>query len=65
MRPRAGGGWPGRPSRALGIAEGRVNGAAAQLVKVLNLEGYPVLREDAGMVVLDPALLAEQFEVHA
>ena len=50
---------------ALGVPTSRMPGAVAQLQKLLNVEGYPVLRLDGGLLVLDEALLREQFEVPA
>lgn len=41
----------------------RVNGAVAQLQKLLNVEGYGVLRVDGPLLVLDVPMLREQFEV--
>lgn len=41
----------------------RMSGAVAQLQKLLNVEGYGVLRVDGAFLVLDAQLLAEQFEV--
>lgn len=41
----------------------RVNGAVAQLQKLLNVEGYGVLRVDGQLLVLDVPMLCEQFEV--
>lgn len=46
---------------ALGVPPSRMNGAVAQLQKLLNVEGYAVLRLDGGMLVLDEPLLREQF----
>ncbi|WP_432558173.1 BREX-2 system phosphatase PglZ [Granulicoccus sp. GXG6511] len=45
----------------LGIPDVRAQGAISQLQKLLNVEGYPVIRQDQGMLVLDPGLLTEQF----
>lgn len=47
----------------LQIPPTRVHGAVAQLQKLLNVEGYGVLRVDGPFLVLDRQLLAEQFEV--
>lgn len=41
----------------------RINGAVAQLQKLLNVEGYGVLRVDGPLLVLDVPMLREQFEV--
>lgn len=64
---RAGGGRMGREqvARTLGIHVARLGGAMAQLQRVLNVEGYPIVRMDpvAGTIELDTRLLAEQFEV--
>lgn len=48
---------------ALGVPIQRVSGAVAQLQKLLNVEGYPVLRLDGNALVIDESLLREQFEV--
>lgn len=42
----------------------RMSGAVAQLQKLLNVEGYGVLRVDGAFLILDAALLAEQFGVN-
>lgn len=47
----------------LRIPETRVQFAVGQLQKLLNVEGYPVVRLDGGMLILDHALLAQQFGV--
>lgn len=47
----------------LQIPETRVQGAVGQLQKLLNIEGYPVVRMDGGLLVLDAALLGQQFGV--
>lgn len=49
----------------LRIPEQRVSFAVGQLQKLLNVEGYPVVRMDGGMLVLDAPLLAQQFGVPA
>jgi hypothetical protein len=50
----------------LGIGQPSVRGAVAALQRQLNVEGYPVLDVDAdgSTVVLDLALLREQFGIH-
>lgn len=47
----------------LAVPAARIRGAVAQLQQLLNVEGYPVLRIDGPLVVLDEPLLREQFEV--
>lgn len=47
----------------LRIPETRTQFAVGQLQKLLNVEGYPVVRLDGGMLVLDQALLTQQFGV--
>ena len=47
----------------LQVAPTRMDGAVAQLQKLLNVEGYGVLRVDGSMLVLDARLLREQFGV--
>ena len=49
----------------LRIPEHRVQFAVGQLQKLLNVEGYPVVRMDGGMLVLDVPLLSQQFGVSA
>ena len=48
---------------ALRVAEASVNGALMQTKKVLDVEGYEVLRVERGVVRLDVAALSEQFGV--
>lgn len=48
-------------AKILRIPDSRTQGAISQVQKLLNVEGYPVLRQDQGMLVLDPGLLEEQF----
>lgn len=48
---------------ALGQHETRVAGALAQVQKLLNVEGYPVLTKEGATAILDVALLCEQFGV--
>jgi len=50
-------------SQLTGLAAGRVARFVSQLGEVLNVEGYPVVRADAGEVRLDLALLQRQFEL--
>jgi len=47
----------------LGVASARVRGAVSHLQGLLNVEGYPVIMYDAQMVILDDALLNEQFNL--
>lgn len=56
---------PAAAARAAGIPTQRLRGAVATAQRLLNVEGYPVLRLDADgqSPVLDEALLREQFEV--
>ena len=48
-------------ARALGIPDQRVTGAMSQAQKLLNVEGYAVLRLDTAGALLDTGLLREQF----
>lgn len=48
---------------ALGVATASVNGALMQAKRVLDVEGYEVLRVGSGIVRLDVAVLKEQFGV--
>lgn len=48
---------------ALGVATASVNGALMQTKRVLDVEGYEVLRVGGGFVRLDVAALKEQFGV--
>lgn len=50
-------------SALTGLAAARVGRFVTQLQEVLNVEGYPVVRADAGEVRLDVALLARQFDL--
>ncbi|MFW6598102.1 BREX-2 system phosphatase PglZ [Propionibacteriaceae bacterium Y2011] len=52
-------------AKILGVAVARVPGAFEQLRRLLNVEGYSVVRRDpsTGMVILDEQLLREQFGV--
>lgn len=52
-------------AQALGVPISLLSGALAQLTMWINVDGYPVLRTDAGTqdIVLDASLLAEQFGV--
>lgn len=56
---------PGAAAATAGIPVSRLRGAVAQAQRLLNVEGYPVLRLDVDgtTVVLDEALLREQFDV--
>ncbi|MCC3271100.1 BREX-2 system phosphatase PglZ [Arthrobacter gengyunqii] len=49
----------------LQVPAARINGAVAQAQKLLNVEGYGVLRIDGPLVILDKQLLTEQFGVKA
>ena len=53
----------GQAAAALRVAEASVNGALMQTKKVLDVEGYEVLRVERGVVRLDVAALSEQFGV--
>jgi hypothetical protein len=48
---------------ALGVATASVNGALMQTKRILDVEGYEVLRVGGGVVSLDIAALTEQFGV--
>lgn len=48
---------------ALGVATPSINGALMQAKRVLDVEGYEVLRVGSGIVRLDIAVLKEQFGV--
>lgn len=48
-------------ARDLAVPATRARGALAQLVSLLNVEGYAVIRTEGASVILDTALLAEQF----
>jgi len=52
-------------AKMLGLAQARINGAFEQLRKLLNVEGYPVVRRDlsTGAIILDASLAREQFGV--
>lgn len=47
------------------VPPARMRGAVAQLQKLLNVEGYAVLRSDGSELVLDVSLLREQFGLGA
>lgn len=53
----------GQAAAALRVAEASINGALMQTKKVLDVEGYEVLRVERGVVRLDLAALSEQFGV--
>ncbi len=53
----------GQAAAALQVATTSVNGALMQSKRVLDVEGYEVLRVGAGVVRLDVAALKEQFGV--
>jgi hypothetical protein len=54
---------PGQAAAALAVSPAVLRGAILHVQRLLNVEGYPVLRVDAdgSTVVLDEALLGEQF----
>jgi hypothetical protein len=54
---------PARAAAALQVAPVALRGAILHAQRLLNVEGYPVLRVDAdgATVILDEALLREQF----
>lgn len=47
----------------LSVPSSRVRGALAQLQQLLNVEGYPVLRTEGTVVILDEPMLREQFGI--
>jgi hypothetical protein len=58
---------PARAAAALEVSPVMLRGAVLHVQRLLNVEGYPVLRIDAdgGTVILDDALLREQFGIRA
>ncbi len=56
---------PARAAAALDVSPVMLRGAVLHVQRLLNVEGYPVLRVDAdgGTVILDEALLREQFGI--
>lgn len=52
-----------RAATALGVATASINGALMQAKRVLDVEGYEVLRVTGGVVTLDLPALKEQFGV--
>jgi hypothetical protein len=58
---------PAQAAAALAVSPVMLRGAVLHVQRLLNVEGYPVLRVDAdgATVVLDEALLREQFGVRA
>jgi len=58
---------PAQAAAALAVSPVMLRGAILHVQRLLNLEGYPVLRIDAdgATVVLDEALLREQFGIRA
>jgi hypothetical protein len=58
---------PARAAAALAVSPVMLRGAVLHAQRLLNVEGYPVLRVDAdgGTVILDEALLREQFGIRA
>lgn len=47
----------------LAVPSSRARGAVAQLQLLLNVEGYPVLRTEGAVVILDEPMLREQFGI--
>ena len=58
---------PAQAAAALAVSPVMLRGAVLHVQRLLNVEGYPVLRIDAdgGTVILDEALLREQFGIRA
>ena len=58
---------PAQAAAALAVSPVMLRGAVLHVQRLLNVEGYPVLRVDAdgATVILDEALLREQFGVRA
>jgi hypothetical protein len=58
---------PAQAAAALAVPPMAVRGAILHVQRLLNVEGYPVLRVDAdgATVILDEALLREQFGIRA
>ena len=58
---------PAQAAAALAVSPVMLRGAVLHVQRLLNVEGYPVLRVDAdgSTVVLDEALLREQFGIRA
>jgi hypothetical protein len=56
---------PSAAAAALGVAPLQLRGAVLQAQQSLNIDGYPVVRVDAdgATVILDGALLAEQYGI--
>ena len=56
---------PARAATALAVSPVMLRGAVLHAQRLLNVEGYPVLRVDAdgATVILDEALLLEQFGI--
>ena len=56
---------PAQAAAALAVSPVMLRGAVLHVQRLLNVEGYPVLRIDAdgGTVILDEALLREQFGI--
>jgi hypothetical protein len=56
---------PGQAAAALGVPLAALRGAVLHVQRLLNIDGYPVLRVDADgtTVILDEALLREQFGI--
>jgi hypothetical protein len=58
---------PALAATALGVSPVLLRGAVLHSQRLLNVEGYPVLRVDAdgATVILDEALLREQFGIRS
>jgi hypothetical protein len=58
---------PAQAAAALAVSPVMLRGAVLHVQRLLNVEGYPVLRIDAdgGTVILDEVLLREQFGIRA
>jgi hypothetical protein len=56
---------PAQAAAALGVPLSALRGAVLHVQGLLNIDGYPVLRVDAdgATVILDEALLREQFRI--
>ena len=57
---------PALAATALAVSPVMLRGAVLHAQRLLNVEGYPVLRVDAdgSTIILDEALLREQFGIH-
>jgi hypothetical protein len=58
---------PAQSALALAVPQQALRGAILHVQRVLNIEGYPVLRIDAdgATVILDKPLLREQFDIRS